>query len=196
MRTLLFMGVALVLTGCLKAEKTAEVRATQTAAQPPAQVQPASATVEGSDCYTVELFTPEKVRKPAKDVPEAYKTFLGHWKGGAWNNVWCHELLVYNVHKDGRVDLVEMHAPYEPFNQPATAFSRVGRIGDDGVLRYTQGLERTAYKIEGGYLFGTRGGVYGDLKIILRLEGMPAMPPLPRRKPVRLAQAATSAPEG
>lgn len=196
MRTILFMGVALLLAGCLKFGKDDTPRATQTATpKPPSQVQVQVASAPGqvTDCYTVDLFTPEKVRKPEKDVPEKYKAYLGRWGGGAWNDVWCHNLLVYKVHKDGQAELVEMHAPYEPFNQPATAFNRIGRIGDDGVLRFTQGLERTAYKIDGGYLFGTRGGVYGNLEIVLRQKGMP---PIPRRKPVRLAQAITATPEG
>ena len=199
MRKILFLGVALLLAGCLKFGKDEEPRATQTAspatkiAAPKARVKAASSSGDVTDCYTVDLFTPEKVRKAEKDVPEKYKAFLGRWGGGAWNDVWCHDLLVYNVHKDGQAELVEMHAPYEPFNQPATAFNRIGRISEDGVLRFTQGLERTAYKFDHGYLFGTRGGVYGDLKIVLRQNGMP---PIPRRKPVRLAQAAAATPEG
>jgi len=64
-------------------------------------------------CYTVDLFTKVKVEKPAKDVPPEHRQFLGKWGGGAWNDVWCHDLLVTKVESGGRVELVEMHARYE-----------------------------------------------------------------------------------
>ena len=153
------------------------------------QLVPSSDSVNAADCYTVDLFTPEKVRKPKADVPAEYRAFLGRWSGGAWNNVWCHDLLVYDVHKDGTVDLVEMHAPYEPWNQPATAFNRKGRIDGNGILRFSQGVETTAYRLENGFVVGTRSGLYGDLVITL-FQG--ARPPVPQPKPVKLAQVATS----
>ena len=91
------------------------------------------------------------------------------------------------MHKDGTVDLVEMHAPYQPWNQPATAFNRVGRIDKDGVLRFSQGVETTAYRLENGFVVGTRSGLYGDLEITL-YKG--TRPPIPQPKPIKLAQAA------
>lgn len=189
MRVLSAAAVPLVLSGCLglSFDSAGKPESRALAAKPATAPAPAiAASVAGQDCYTVDLFTPEKVRKPKKDVPGAYHAYLGRWSGGAWNDVWCHDLLVYNVHKDGRVELVEMHAPYAPWNQPATAFNRVARIGTDGNLRFSQGVERTTYRLENGFLVGTRSGLYGDLKITL-YRGSP--PPVPRPKPIRLAEA-------
>ena len=185
-RVLSAASAPLLLAGCLDlsltSAKTPEPAAI-TASSSPATIP---ATETDPNCYTVDLFSPQKIRKPAKDVPESYRAFLGHWSRGAWNNVWCHDLLIYAVHKDGRVELVEMHAPYKPWNQPATAFNRVARIGEDGSLGFSQGVERTTYRLENGFLVGTRSGLYGDLKITL-YQGDP--PPLPQPKPLRLAQA-------
>lgn len=197
MRKILFIGVALVLAGCLKSEKAEVPRVTQTATpQASAQATPPAASLRDGKCYTVDLFTPEKIRKPAKDVPEEYRAFLGRWSGGAWNDVWCHDLLVYQVHKDGRADLVEMHAPYEPWGQPATAFNRVARIDQNGNLRFSQGVETTSYRIEYGYLVGERSGQYGNLKITLYNGKNGKPPPIPRPKPVRLAEASATPPNG
>lgn len=193
MRILLLGAVSILLAGCLqlKGNDSTQTRVEKTAPKAKVVQVASPGTTDGSDCYTVDLFTPEKVRKPAKDVPEEYRKFLGRWTGGAWNNVWCHDLLVYDVHADGRADLVEMHAPYEPWNQPATAFNRVARIDKDGNLRFSQGVERTTYRIENGYLVGTRAGLYGNLKITL-YQGQ--RPPIPKPKPMRLAQAASKTP--
>ncbi len=188
-RVLLVATVPLLLSGCLSLpfKSAAKPRPATTLAKPVKAEKPVLAATDiDPDCYTVDLFTPEEVQKPEKDVPEAYRAYLGRWSGGAWNDVWCHNLLVYNVHKDGSVDLVEMHAPYEPWGQPATAFNRVARIGEDGKLRFSQGVERTTYRLENGFLVGTRSGLYGDLKITLYQDGPP---PLPQPRPVRLAQA-------
>jgi hypothetical protein len=161
--------------------------------QPEAKVAPEStptpAKVVNSDCYTVDLFTEVKVEKPAKGVPAKYRRFLGKWGGGAWNNVWCHDLLVNKVEADGRVELVEMHAPYEPWHQPPTAFRRVAQIDEDGNLHLDYGTERVVYRIENGKLIGTRHGVLGNLHIELKRRGVP---PIPAPKPMRLAQLGTA----
>jgi hypothetical protein len=140
-----------------------------------------------SDCYTVDLFTKAKVEKPATDVPDENRQFLGKWGGGAWNDVWCHDLLVTKVYADGRAELVDMHAPQLDWNQPATAFRRVGRIDDKGNLRFAYGTERLSYRIENGKLHGTRSGMLGNLKVELVRKGVP---PIPTPNPIRLAQLA------
>ena len=100
MRRLLGVGVCVLVAACM---------------QPEAKVVPESTQEQAvnRDCYTVDLFTKVKVEKPAKDVPPEHRQFLGEWGGGAWNDVWCHDLLVTKVESGGRVELVEMHAPYE-----------------------------------------------------------------------------------
>jgi len=149
--------------------------------------------VVNSDCYTVDLFTRAKVQKPAPDVPEANRQFLGSWGGGAWNDVWCHDLLVTEVHADGRVEVVDMHAPHAPWHAPATAFQRTARIDNGGNLRFAYGIERHSYRIENGKLVGTRSGLYGDLRIELVRRGVP---PIPTPNPIRLAQLAAAAEPG
>ena len=181
MRNFLLVTACIFVSGCL-GEK----------AQVAPQVQPVEKVVN-SDCYTVDLFTSAKVEKPADDVPDANRQFLGKWGGGAWNDVWCHDLLVTNVHKDGRVELVDMHAPYEPWNQPATAYRRVGRIDDEGNLRFVYGIERISYRITNGKLIGTRSGMLGNLKVELVRRGVP---PIPTPNPIRLSQLATAAKPG
>jgi hypothetical protein len=146
-----------------------------------------------SDCYTVDLFTKAKVQKPANNVPEAHRQFLGEWGGGAWNDFWCHDLVVTNIHPDGRVDLIEMLAPHEPWNYPATAFQRVGRIDDNGNLRFAYGTERLSYRIENGRLYGARSGRYGNLQVELKRRGVP---PIPAPNPLRMTRLAEAAQTG
>ena len=181
MRNFLLVTACVLMSGCLG--DTAQVTP---------QVQPAE-NVVNSDCYTVDLFTSIKVEKPAAGVPEANRQFLGKWGGGAWNDVWCHDLLVTKVHKDGRVELVDMHAPYKPWSQPATAFRRVGRIDDKGNLRFVYGTERISYRIANGKLVGTRSGMLGNLKVELVRRGVP---PIPAPNPIRLSQLASAAKPG
>jgi len=175
MRKLCYASLCVLLAACM-----------QSKAQVAAPQQPAPVQVVNSDCYTVDLFTKVKVEKPAKDVPAEQSAFLGAWGGGAWNDVWCHDLLVTKVERGGRVELVEMHAPYDPWNQPATAFRRVAHIDDKGNLRYASGTETFSYRIEDGKLIGKRSGRVGNLHVELRRRGEP---PVPARKPIRLAQA-------
>ena len=124
-----------------------------------------------TDCYTVDLFDNFPIEEPAPDVPAEYSKFLGDWAYGAWDNKWCHDLRITKVHRDGRVEMIDMHAPYAPFAQPATAFKRVGRIGEDGKLRFAHGVERRTYEVVGDKLVGTRSGLYGDLHAVLAQRG-------------------------
>lgn len=174
MRTMTCACLCVLLSGCFLTKQEAKVEPRQTPAVT-------------SDCYTVDLFTPAKVDKPDPTVPEAYRQFLGEWGGGAWNDVWCHDLLITHVDADGRVDLFEMHAPYEPWNQPATAFRRTAQIDRDGNLRFAYGFERLSYRIENGKLVGTRSGMLGDLSVELVRRGVP---PIPLPRPSMMAQAA------
>ncbi len=107
-------------------------------------------------CYTVDLFTDVKVVKPPKDLPERYTQYLGQWGYGAWDGKWCHDLLVYQVYPDGQVAVVDMHAPYKPWNQPASAFRRFGWIDENGKLHFNYGTERASYEIVDGTMKGTR----------------------------------------
>jgi hypothetical protein len=152
-----------VLSGCLGSGR----KETAEAVPPP---------VVTSDCYTVDLFTEAKVAKPADTVPDAYRAFLGEWGKGAWNDVWCHDLLITEVHPDGRVELFEMHAPYAPWGQPATAFRRTARIDRDGNLRFAYGTEMLSYQIVDGKLEGSRRGTLGNLHVSLVRRGVPPVP--------------------
>ena len=190
MRNRLLVAAAIVLAGCASlAQESADTDA------PPAPI-PVAASGDGADCYTVDLFTEVKVEKPGKEVPEKFRRFSGFWGSGAWNGVWCHDLLVSKIYPDGRVELVDMHAPYEPWGQPASAFRRTGRIGEDGVLRLAYDGEKVSYRIIDGRLHATRIGRLGTLRAVLRLRGVP---PVPEPRPERLAAtpaatAATGAP--
>ncbi len=182
MRNLLLVTACVLVSGCL--EEQVQVAA------PPEPVE----KIVNSDCYTVVLFTRATIENPASDVPEANRQFLGKWGGGAWNDFWCHDLVVTRVHTDGRVELIEMLAPYKPWNYPATAFQRTARIDDEGNLRFAYGTERLSYRIENGKLVGTRSGLYGNLRIELVRRGVPPIPvPNPSR---RLRLAATAEPGG
>jgi hypothetical protein len=170
------------------------------AEKPPA---PPIVEVAADDCYTVDLFTEVSIEQPAPEVPSTHQQVLGEWGGGAWNDVWCHGLLVTKVYPDGRADLVDMHAPYEPWKQPATAFRRVGRIDDQGNLRFAHGTTALSYRIEDGKLIGNNRGQYGNLTVELNRVGEHAptvqltgnsaenqvqQSKIPTPKPVRMSQ--------
>lgn len=180
MRRVLLLAACMALSGCLGTEKQAKVTP-----------KPQPTQVYTKDCYTVDLFTEVKVEEPPENVPERYTRFLGKWGGGAWNDVWCHDLLVSRVYPDGQVELVDMHAPYEPWNQPATAYRRVGWIDGDGRLHFNYGKQKATYQIVDGKLVGTRNGTgLGTLRVTLHRRGVPPMP-LPKPDPeFRVAEAA------
>ncbi|MEM6944285.1 MAG: hypothetical protein AAF565_11105, partial [Pseudomonadota bacterium] len=144
-------GSCLLLAGCLgSGKKVVE-------AEPE---QPFDRTV--SDCYTVVLFDEFEIKAPADEVPPEFAAFVGEWTNGAWEGKWCHDITIFEVTADGRVDLMDMHAPYEPWGQPASAFRRTGRIDKDGVLRFAHGTTRRSYRIVNGRLEGTRSGGSGE----------------------------------
>jgi len=165
MHRLLLLGLCLFAAASMQSEaKVANTTPTQAKAPKHA---------DNSDCYTVVLFTKVKIQKPAKDVPLDYREYLGRWGAGAWNDVWCHELMIYDVEANGRVQLVEMHAPYDPWHQPAMAFRRTAQIEKDGSLHLDYAKERIVYRLENGVLAGTRRGVLGTLKVALQRLGKP-----------------------
>lgn len=167
MRRVLLLTACVALAGCLGTEQKAKVEPTPE----PKQV------AYTKDCYTVDLFDEIEVEKPPEGAPPRYTRFLGKWGGGAWKDIWCHDLLVSRVYPDGQVELVDMHAPYEPWNQPATAFQRVGWIDGEGRLHFNHGEQSAVYEIRDGKLVGTRSfeGL-GTLRVKLHRRGVPPMP--------------------
>lgn len=142
------------------------------------------AELRDSTCYTVDLFDTFDVQPATADVPPQYAAFLGEWGYGAWNGEWCHDLLVLSVTPGGEVDLLAMHAPSLPLNQPATVFRRKAFVDINGTLRYAHGKERHVYRIDGPYLVGQRTGNVGEFQIAMTRKGVV---PSPIAKPIRLA---------
>jgi hypothetical protein len=192
MRIMLLLTACIFMSGC-SLFRTAKVES---------KLEPI-VEVSSFDCYTVDLFTEIKVEKAEDGVSAENQQFLGEWGGGAWNDVWCHGLLINKIYADGRVDLVDMHAPYVPFAQPATAFRRVGRIDEEGNLRFSHGTSTLSYRIENGKLIGNRSGQYGNLSVELarlndqvngaQLAQVPAMnsvllSKIPTPNPIRMSQ--------
>lgn len=180
MRRVVLLAACVALAGCMGSVKQAKVD--------PKPPPPPHKAVYTKDCYTVDLYTKIKVEKPPANVPERYKRFLGKWGGGAWNDVWCHDLLINRVYADGKVDLVDMHAPYAPWNEPPTAFRRTGWIDKEGKLHFVYGKQSATYQIVDGKMLGTRTftGI-GTLHIVLYRRGVPPVPiPRPAR-PFRVA---------
>lgn len=119
------------------------------------------------DCYTVELFHPEKIRKPSARIPESWAAFSGKWGKGAWGGKWCHDLHVISISDSGVVDLFELHAPYEPWNKPATAFRRKGRMTEDGRLRIFYTGVTVEYRMKNGRMMGKRRENGVEQRIVL-----------------------------
>lgn len=163
LRSIALLAACAILSGCFGFGRKEKVATT-----PPPAVD--------SECYTVDLFTEAKIEKPADTVPDAYRAFLGDWGKGAWNDVWCHDLRITKVQPDGKVELFEMHAPYPPWGQPATAFRRTARISRDGILHLAYGTETVNYQIVDGKLEGRRHGSLGNLKVSLVRRGAPPVP--------------------
>jgi len=159
------------------------------AAAEPAVEQPLPpseyAHLNDAKCYTVELYDEVKIEKPAANVPPAYSQFLGAWENGAWNGDWCHDLLIFRVEANGKVHLLDMHEPSEEFGLAPSVFKRVGRIHEDGSIRFAYGTETRRYWLRRGVLFGKRSGSYGAMEIALT---NPQFVPLPVPRPVRAAK--------
>lgn len=161
MRVTSLAAACLLVAGCAK--EAVEVAV----APPPPQLTRA-------DCYTVVLFDDPQVVEPEADVPTEYRSFLGDWTNGAWDGKWCHDLRISEVRADGTVELYDMHAPYEEWGQPATAFKRTARIDPEGNLRFRYGTESVTYRLVEGELHARRSGRFGDLEAILIDPGLEA----------------------
>ncbi|MBK0400912.1 hypothetical protein H0I76_17060 [Limibaculum sp. M0105] len=176
------LATGLLVLGC--AEKPKEV------------VQKEPEITTRPDCYTVVLFDKHPIVPPVAGVPLEHARFLGQWNRGAWNGEWCHDLRITEVTPDGQVHLVEMHAPYEPWGQPASAFKRTGRIDKDGILTLRYGTESVRYRIENGQLHAQRSGVLGNLVAVLAQEGAAVVQqsatPLPPVRPTSSLASSTT----
>jgi hypothetical protein len=106
------------------------------------------------DCYTVDPYNPIPISEPADGVPAEMSAFLGAWGGGAWDGAVCHDLWVMEVEPDGGVLMFDAHGP--GFHPDATAFTREGRITEDGRLRVRKGRAVVEYWIRDGRLWGER----------------------------------------
>ncbi|MEM9146704.1 MAG: hypothetical protein AAGC57_10930 [Pseudomonadota bacterium] len=174
------MGLALCMAACAPmSEKKAEV-------------PPGFDHLRQPGCYTVDLFKEVPINQPAPEVPAEHAAFLGEWGNGVWNGKWCHDLLIHTIHADGRVELLDMHAPTNVYGQPATIFKRIGQIREDGALHFAHGVTTRSYRIIDGLMHGTRDGSLGTLEIVLSKKGVV---PLPIPRPIQLAQAGSSAAE-
>lgn len=135
-------------------------------------------------CYTVDLFDPYTIERPAPGAPEGAASFLGVWKNGAWNGNWCHDLYVTKVMADGTVEVLDAYGPMRSVGIEATVFRRKGHFSDGVLTLHSQG-GRAEYRREGEYLVGKRRGTLGTMVITMsRQEGL-AMDPTPPKKPVR-----------
>ncbi|MEM9784350.1 MAG: hypothetical protein AAF899_17975 [Pseudomonadota bacterium] len=175
---------AVLLAGCAaKEEPVAE-------AAPPAP--PPDLT--RSDCYTVVLFDGFEIKDAPEGTLPEHAAFLGEWRFGAWDGKWCHDLLVTEILADGSVLMMDKHAPYEPWGQPATAFPRKGRIDKNGVLRFRHGTTQRAYQFDAatGRLKGLREDVNGSLVAELRRAGPPVPPKRDETEPATAAAPATA----
>ncbi len=127
---------------------------------------PFAATRDDS-CYTVDLFTKVSIQPPRDGVPEQWRAFSGRWGGGKWAGEWCHDLYVVDIAANGRVTVIETHAPLAAWGRPATAFRRTAQIGPDGRLRLAYGRVAVEYWLENGLLKGLRDEGTGDMRIAM-----------------------------
>ncbi len=134
------------------------------------------------ECYTVDLFDPFTIARPAPEVPPETSAFLGVWKQGAWNGQWCHDLYVTQVSADGNVEVLDAYGPYTAAGIEATVFKRTGRI-KDGVLTFHSQGGKVEYRVDGKYLVGKRKGTLGNMEITMSRQNDVAI-----GKPVKLAK--------
>jgi hypothetical protein len=145
-RNLLVALMALSVSGCLGLSS-----GPRTAAVDP------YASTRNDACYTVDLFTPARIKVPGGDVPEEWRGFSGRWGGGAWEGEWCHDLYVLEIEPDGTVHVISAHAPLPAWGKQATAFRRTGRIDRDGRIRLRMGSTQVEYWLaEDGKVHGHR----------------------------------------
>ena len=141
--------LCLALAACSSSDRSSSTVATAAA------VDPYMMTRDDS-CYTVDLFTPARIKVPGREVPEEWRGFSGRWGGGAWEGEWCHDLYVLEIKPDGTVHVIDTHAPLPEWGKLATAFRRTGRIDDDGRLRLSYGHVDVEYWLQEGKLLGHR----------------------------------------
>ncbi len=146
---------AMAAAGCSSTQKTTAVGPT-----------PYDRTVV-EDCYTVDLFTVAKVETPGKDVPSEWAGFSGKWGSAAWDGKWCHDLYVLKIAPTGEAEVMDLHAPYDPWNKPATAFRRKAFFTKDNRLRVSYGAVIVEYWLENGRLYGLRKEGSGELRIAM-----------------------------
>lgn len=155
------MRVITIASACLMVAGCAKDKGETVEAPPPAP------ELTRADCYTVVLFDDPPVVEAEASVPEEHANYLGSWTRGAWDGEWCTELFVTEVRSDGSVELYEMHAPYEEWGQPASAFKRTARIDANGDLRFRYGTESVKYDLIDGKLYAERSGRFGNLEAVL-----------------------------
>lgn len=161
------LAVALGLAGCAGGSDKAEAPAK------PVITKAKLERLNEPGCYTVDLFDVPVIAEPDEGVRPEHAKWLGHWAGGEWEGSWCHELIVTSVAPDGRVELLDLHAPSATYSAPATAFRRTGRIFEDGTLRFAHGTVVRRYAMHEGRLLGQReGDGFGTMQVVLsRAEG-------------------------
>ncbi|MEM7546336.1 MAG: hypothetical protein AAF367_12430 [Pseudomonadota bacterium] len=119
------------------------------------------------DCYTVDLFTVAQIQEPEADVPSEWARYSGKWGSAAWEGKWCHDLYVLKIEPTGAVEVMSLHAPYEPWGKTATAFRRKGVITKDGRLRVPFRGGLMEYWVKNGKLYGDRKEGNGVLRIAM-----------------------------
>lgn len=173
-RALALASACLALVAC--ADSTSSSAARSTAGKtPPANLEHAGnidlAALEKPGCYTVDLFDDPTFNRPGPDVPAEHARYIGNWDGGMWGGEWCHDLIVTRVDASGRVEMLDMHAPYMVNGSqiaPASIFKRVGQIQPDGSLVIRYGSAIRTYRFSGEKLIARRAGDrYGDMRAVL-----------------------------
>ena len=92
----------------------------------------------------------------------------GKWGKAAWGGKGCHDLHVTKILADGSVEVMELHAPYEPWGRHATAFRRQGRITKEGRLRLVYSGVSVEYWVQNGRLYGLRSEGGGQMRIAIQ----------------------------
>ncbi len=96
-------------------------------------------------CQSVTLFSQRPIQDPDMAVPEKWRKYLGHWGNGSWDGLVCHDIRIVDVRRDGTAEVVSMHAPYEPWRQAATAYTREARFVANDRLLVKSGLSERLY---------------------------------------------------
>ncbi len=102
---------------------------------------------ERGSCQSVVLFSQRPIQKADATVPKKWTRFLGHWGNGSWDGVVCHDIRIVDVRPDGTAEVVSMHAPYAPWGQFATAYTRNARFVAEDKLLVRSGISERLYWI-------------------------------------------------